>query len=139
VTVDGWTDTGHATQLCQTAPNSSKAVARNAECHELLAQCLLQQVLTPHLLHLCFPFSTPASQAALGGAALCLLACEGCWKCCETWQHDLGNNLPDGCVRQVARASKDAAARTLGQRPVAVSVACTCYLSCLHNSQHHDS
>jgi hypothetical protein len=33
-----------AIQLCESAPNSSKAVKRSAECHELLAICF-QQVL----------------------------------------------------------------------------------------------
>ncbi len=33
-----------AVQLCETAPNSSKAVARAAECHDNLAQCYLLAV-----------------------------------------------------------------------------------------------
>ena len=33
-----------AIQLCESAPNSSKAVGRSAECHELLSQCYIQQV-----------------------------------------------------------------------------------------------
>jgi hypothetical protein len=33
-----------AVQLCETAPNSSKAVARSAECHDYLAQCYLLAV-----------------------------------------------------------------------------------------------
>lgn len=33
-----------ALQLCETAPNSSKAVGRAAECHEYLSQCYLQAV-----------------------------------------------------------------------------------------------
>ena len=32
-------------QLCESAPNSSKAVSRSAECHDLLSNCFVQQVL----------------------------------------------------------------------------------------------
>jgi hypothetical protein len=143
VTADGWTDTDYAAQLCQTAPNSSKAVARSAECHEVLAQCLLQQVFTPHLPHLCFPFSTTASPEAPGGAALWLLRCSeryGCFPARGAGDAGkLGNMiLPTTCcVRQVARARKDAEAQTLGQRRCG-SLICGS-LICLHNSHQDDT